>query len=126
MWEDLSVLLDRFHGFDDGLLLSFSYIYEEDQPLKVKMLFYSRNHALEGNTWSKVEVDQVEELFAKVNGAYSNAICSSVKLLRFGDVWCVDVDGNYNLAGNPGSMKEVRQFGECYVTGRSVRARIVE
>jgi hypothetical protein len=83
---------------------------------------------LEGNTWSKVEVevDQVEELFAKVNGAYSNAICSSVKLLRFGDVWCVDVDGNYNLAGNPGSMDEVRQFGECYVTGRSVRARIVE
>ena len=128
MWEDVSVLLERFHGFDDGLLLSFSYVYEEDSPLKAKMIFYSRDHSVQANIWSKVEieVDDVQELFAKVNGAYSNAICSSVKLIRFGEIWCVDVDGNYVMAGYPESMDEVRRFGECYVTGRSVRGRVID
>ncbi|WP_157379828.1 hypothetical protein [Burkholderia ubonensis] len=128
MWEDVSVLLERFHGFDDGLLLSFTFAYEGDDPLKAKLIFYSRNHSVDGNVWSKVEIEieDVQELFAKVNGAHSNAICSSVKLIRFGEVWCVDVDGNYIMAGYPKSMDEVRQFGECYVTGRNVRGRVIE
>lgn len=128
MWEDVSALLEKFHGFDDGLLVSFSYVYAEDAPLKAAMVFYAKNHSLHGNVWNKVElqVDDVDELFAKVSGAHSNVICSSVKLMRFGEIWCVDVDGNYDLAGNPASMDEVRRLGECYVTGRSVRGRIIE
>ena len=128
MCESVFTLLKQFHNFDDGLLLSFSYSYEDDQPLNAKMVFFSRNHSCMGNVWNKVEIEvlDVQELFSKVSGAHDNAICSGVKLLRFEDFWCLDVDGNYIMAGNPQSMDEVREFGECYVTGRSVRGRIIE
>lgn len=67
-------------------------------------------------------VGDVEELVAKVKGNQFNSISSGVKLLNFGDLWCIDIDGDYSLAGDPSSLDEVREDGQCYVIGRQVEA----
>jgi hypothetical protein len=80
--------------------------------------------------WNKVEVvvEEVEELHAKIRGNEFHAICCGVKLLKFGDLWCLDIDGCYTVAGDPptvgdpASLDEVRQDGYLYIIGKSVTA----
>lgn len=110
--------------FDDGLILSFRYFYTSNEPLAAEIVLYARNHKLDGNVWRKVKVvvGDVEELVAKVKGNQFNSISSGVKLLNFGDLWCIDIDGDYSLAGDPSSLDEVREDGQCYVIGRQVEA----
>lgn len=110
--------------FDDGLILSFRYFYTSNEPLAAEIFLYARNHKLDGNVWRKVKVvvGDVEELVAKVKGNQFNCISSGVKLLNFGDLWCIDIDGDYSLAGDPSSLDEVREDGQCYVIGRQVEA----
>lgn len=110
--------------FDDGLILSFRYFYTSNEPLAAEIVLYARNHKLDGNVWRKVKVvvGDVEELVAKVKGNQFNSIPSGVKLLNFGDLWCIDIDGDYSLAGDPSSLDEVREDGQCYVIGRQVEA----
>jgi hypothetical protein len=110
--------------FDDGLILSFRYFYTSNEPLAAEIVLYARNHKLDGNVWRKVKVvvGDVEEFVAKVKGNQFNSIFSGVKLLNFGDLWCIDIDGDYSLAGDPSSLDEVREDGQCYVIGRQVEA----
>jgi hypothetical protein len=110
--------------FDDGLILSFRYFYTSNEPLAAEIVLYARNHKLDGNVWRKVKVvvRDVEEFVAKVKGNQFNSIFSGVKLLNFGDLWCIDIDGDYSLAGDPSSLDEVREDGQCYVIGRQVEA----
>ena len=56
-------------------------------------------------------VGDVEEFVAKIKGNQFNSISSGVKLLNFEDLWCIDIDGDYSLAGDPSSLDEVREDG---------------
>ncbi|UOD29395.1 hypothetical protein INH39_28980 [Massilia violaceinigra] len=120
-------LFKDYHNFDDGLLVSFTYFYLPDEPLAAKIVLYARNERIGGDTWRHVEivVRDVQELCAKVKGNQFNAISSSVKLLRFGELWCVDVDGTYLYGKDPVSLDEIRKDGECYVIGRFVEVNEV-
>jgi hypothetical protein len=86
--EKAKQIFEDYHRFDDGLILSFEYFYVPNEPLAVQMIFYARNHRLEGNVWRKIKVvvKDVEELNAKVKGNQFNSISSGVKLLNFGDL----------------------------------------
>jgi hypothetical protein len=122
--ERVKQIFTDYHRFDDGLILSFEYYYVPDHPLAAQMIFYARNQRLAGNIWRKVKVvvKDVQEIRAQVNGNQINSICSGVKLLNFGDLWCVDIDSTYSLDKDPSSLEEVRRDGECYVIGRDVEA----
>lgn len=122
--ENAKQIFEDYHSFDDGQILSFGYFYASNEPLAAEMVLYARNHKLDGNVWRKVKVvvRDVEELVAKVKGNQFNSISSGVKLLNFGDLWCIDIDGDYSLAGDPSSLVEVREDGQCYVIGRQVEA----
>jgi hypothetical protein len=128
MLEDAKDLFERFHNFDDGLVLSFQYLYPENEPLTARIIFYSKNHSAFENTWNEVAVtiSEVEKLHAIVNGNQFNSICSGVKLIKFGDLWCVDIDGNYPFAEDPKSIDDVYRYGDCYVIGRHVNAEIIK
>ena len=122
--ENAKQIFEDYHRFDDGLILSFGYFYASNEPLAAEIVLYARNHKLDGNVWRKVKVvvRDVEELVAKVKGNQFNSISSGVKLLNFGDLWCIDIDGDYSLAGDPSFLDEVREDGQCYVIGRQVEA----
>jgi hypothetical protein len=122
--EKAKKIFEDYHRFDDGLILSFEYFYAPDEPLAAQIVLYARNHKHKGDIWRqvKVVVKDVQELSVKVKGNQFNSISSGVKLLNFGDLWCIDIDGDYSLAGDPISLDEVREDGDCYVIGRQVEA----
>ncbi|MDR1849553.1 MAG: hypothetical protein LBQ75_05900 [Zoogloeaceae bacterium] len=120
-------LLNDYHRFDDGWLLSFEYFFPEGaEPLSAQVVLYAYNDA--ENEWGKVKivVEDVQELCAKVSGNFISPINLGVKLLKFGDLWCLDINGNYALCKDPASLDEVRQDGYCYIIGKSVTAHIIE
>jgi hypothetical protein len=120
--EKISEILQAFHRFEDGLLLSFEFNYLSGEKLAAQVLFHARDHRVDGNVWKRVKVvvSGVEELSAKVRGCQFNSICSGVRLLRFDDYWCVDIDGNYALDADPSSVDEIRQDGDLYIIGRDI------
>ena len=123
MSQSIEDIFREYHRFDDGLLLSFEYFYRTCAPLSVQIVLHSRSHI--ENAWRKVKivVGDVQELYAKVEGNRPNSVISlGVKLIKFGDLWCIDINGNYPMLKDPSSLDEVRQYGECYVVGRSVAA----
>lgn len=67
-----------------------------------------------------IKLEDVGELVAKVKGQQFNAISSSVKLLKFGSWYCIDIDGEYELSKHPESMDSVRKHGDCYVTAKKI------
>nr|WP_156133608.1 hypothetical protein [Massilia sp. JS1662] len=120
--ESAKKIFEDYHRFDDGLILSFEYFYAPNEPLAAQIVLYARNHKLEDSIWRKIKVvvRDVQELVARVKGNQFNSISSGVRLLNFGDLWCVEIDGDYSLAGDPASLDEVRKDGQCYVIGRQV------
>ena len=119
--DRLKAVLEDYHRFDDGLRLSFEYVYEPGRPLAARILLHARNHALPGYAWRKVRiaVGDVHELRAQVRGHHFNAIGSGVKLIPAGTRWCIDVDGDYD-SGDECSVEEVRAFGTCFVIGSDI------
>lgn len=111
--ETTKQVFEDYHRFDDGLILWFKYFYLPNEPLMVEMVFHARSHTIEGKVWRKVKVvvRDVQEMQVRVNGNQFNTISSGVKLLQFGSLWCVDIDGTYNIAGDPSSLEEVRKDG---------------
>lgn len=120
-------LFHDYHNFDDGLLVSFTYFYLPDELLTAKIVLHAQNERIGGDTWRHVEivVRDVQELCARVKGNQFNSISSGVKLLQFGQFWCVDVDGTYLHGKDPTSLEEVRKDGDCYVIGRAVEVNEV-
>ncbi|MCX7292705.1 hypothetical protein [Janthinobacterium sp.] len=116
-------LFAQYHRFDDGALVSFGHVYGPQGVQAVRIVLYARNHGLEGNVWRQVAitVGDVREVLVRMPGNFINRICCGVKLLRFGDVWCVDVDGTY-AHDDPATLEEVRRDGDCYVIGGTVEA----
>ncbi len=116
-------IFQHYHRFDDGALVSIEQQYRPGGVQAVRIVLYARNHALEGNVWRQVAVTlgDVRELLIKMPGNFVNRICCGVKLLRFGELWCVDVDGAY-AHDDPTSLDEVRRDGDCYVIGGTVEA----
>ncbi|WP_232642118.1 hypothetical protein [Pseudomonas protegens] len=126
--EKISEVLQAFHRFEDGLLLSFEFNYAPGERLAAQVVFHARDHRIDGNVWKRVRVvvRGVEELSAKVSGHQFNSICSGVRLLKFDEYWCVDIDGNYALDADPASIDEVRQEGDLYVIGRDIEVYELE
>lgn len=116
-------IFEQYHRFDDGSLVSMDQRYQPHGVLSVRIVLYARNHALDGNVWRQVAitVGDVRELAVKMPGNFVNRMCCGVKLLRFGALWCVDVDGTY-AHDDPASLDEVRRDGDCYVIGGTVEA----
>ncbi|MDO8050153.1 hypothetical protein O3301_16915 [Janthinobacterium sp. SUN211] len=121
--ERTQQIFAQYHRFDDGALVSFEQAYGPRGVQSVRIVLCARNHELEGNIWRKVAitVGDVRELMMKTPGNFINRICCGVKLLRFGDVWCVDIDGTY-AHDEPATLEEVRRDGDCYVIGGTVEA----
>ena len=117
----------KYHRFDDGLLLSLKYFHDKKSgnSLAAQIVLYARNHESPVGKWDAVQVtiEGVEELCAKVNGNEFNSICCGVKFLKFGDFWCVDVDGNYPLGEDPESLDDVRKYGHCYIIGKKIKTK---
>ena len=116
-------IFQQYHRFDDGALVSIEQLYQPGGVQAVRIVLYARNHALDGNVWRQVAitVGAVREVLLKTPGNFINRICCGVKLLRFGEVWCVDVDGTY-VRDDPATLEEVRRDGDCYVIGGTVEA----
>lgn len=125
--NDIDEISLAFNRFEDGLILSFEFYYEPNQPLAATVVLHGRDHNIEGNVWKKIRVTLtgVTELSARVMGNQFNSICSGVRLLRFDDLWCIDIDGNYALDADPSSLEEVRQDGDLYVIGRRIEIQEV-
>ncbi|WP_181321559.1 hypothetical protein [Pseudomonas protegens] len=72
----ISEVLQAFHRFEDGLLLSFEFSYAPGERLAAQILFHARDHRLDGNVWKRVKVvvRRVEELSANVSGHQFNSI----------------------------------------------------
>ena len=121
--EKTQRIFEQYHRFDDGALVSFEQRYQPGGVQAVRIVLYARNHALDGNVWRQVAitVGDVREVMVKTPGNFVNRICCGVKLLRCGDVWCVDVDGTY-AHDDPVSLDEVRRDGDFYVIGGTVAA----
>jgi len=132
MSQAVENLFKDYGRFDDGWLLSFEYFYTQDEkslpaqplsapPLSARMVLYARNHAEE---WGKVKVvvEDVQELCAKVSGNCISRIICGAKLLKFGNLWCVEVNGCYEADEGPSSLEELREIGDCYVLGKSITA----
>lgn len=117
-------IFTRYHRFDDGYLVAFGYSSAPDGTTTVEMVLHGKDHQAEGNLWRsvKVTVEDVQELLARWQKNHLHRICCGVKLLRFGELWCIDVDGVYNGVDDPASIEEVRADGEFYVVGRGVKA----
>ncbi|WP_434677372.1 hypothetical protein J3P77_14770 [Pseudomonas sp. R1-18] len=122
--ESIQKIFEDYHRFDDGLIVSFEYFYPEGGALAVKIMFYARNHSLNDNVWRNVRIimHDVKELNVKVRGNQFQSISSGVKLLRFEDVWCIDVDGVFTDDEDPATLEEVRELGLCYVVGNDIEA----
>ncbi|MGZ9667031.1 hypothetical protein [Pseudomonas sp. SC3(2021)] len=120
--EQVSKVSEAFHRFEDGLILSFEFFYLPNEPLAAQVIFHARDHRVKGNVWKKVKVivGAVEELSAKVKGNQFNSICSGVRILKFDDVWCVEIDGNYDMDADPTSLAQIREDGELYIIGRQI------
>lgn len=126
--EELKKLLSDYHNFDDGLVVSFGFFYPVGEPPAAQALFYAKNHSVPGDRWDtvKIVVKDVTEFKARWKGNQPNSICAGVHLVRFGDLWCIDVDGVYGEVEDPTSIEEVRQIGDCYVIGRDVHAYVAD
>jgi hypothetical protein len=120
--EYIKKIFDDYHRFDDGLILSFGHVRKPSEKLSAEMVFHAKNQSLKGNVWRnvKVAVKDVKEFHAHVMGNESYSICSGVKLLKFGDMWCIDIDGVYDNNMDPQTMDDIRRLGRCYVTGHTV------
>lgn len=120
--EYVKKIFDDYHRFDDGLILSFGHVRKPSERLSAEMVFHARNQSLDGDIWRniKIIVRDVKEFHSHVMGNESYSICSGVKLLKFGDAWCIDIDGVYDNNMDPQTMDDIRRFGRCYVTGRTV------
>ncbi|WP_232442694.1 hypothetical protein, partial [Burkholderia ubonensis] len=100
---------------------------ESKEPPAAQGIFYAKNHSVPGDQWDTVAivVKDIVEFNARWKGNQPNSICTGVHLVRFGDLWCMDVDGVYGEVEDPKSIEEVRQFGDCYAIGRDVRFYVV-
>lgn len=121
--EKTQRMFEQYHRFDDGMLVSFEQQYRPGGVQAVRIVLYARNHARDGNVWRQVAitVGDVQEVLLRTPGNFINRICCGVKLLRFGDVWCIDIDGTY-ARDTPVTLDEVRRDGDCYVIGGTVAA----
>lgn len=117
-------ILDKYHDFDDGVMQSFSYV-NNGIGRSASMVMYARDHRNPGNSWRHVEltVDDVSELCTVMQNGQFYPILLGVRILDYGDVICLDVDGNYASTSGPASLDEVRQLGDFYVIGKNVRMR---
>jgi len=115
-------IFEKYHRFDDGLIISFEYFYEKNCPLSAKIVLFAKDHSSNKDIWRKVfiTIKDVQELCAKIKGNQFNSISNSVKLMDFDGLWCIDIDGTYDLAEDPSSLEEVRKYGECYVLGKEI------
>ncbi|WP_157636982.1 hypothetical protein [Burkholderia ubonensis] len=127
MSKNVSKLLNDYHNFDDGLVVSFGFFYPVGEPPAAQGVFYAKNHSVPGDQWDTVAivVKDIVEFNAHWKGNQPNSICTGVHLVRFGDLLCMDVDGVYGEVEDPKSIEEVRQFGDCYAIGRDVRFYVV-
>ncbi|WP_250515436.1 hypothetical protein [Caballeronia sp. INDeC2] len=126
--EELKKLLADYHNFDDGLVVSFGFFYPVGEPPAAQAILYAKNHSVPGDRWDtvKIIVKDVAELSARWKGNQPNSICAGVHLVKFDDLWCLEIDGVYGEAEDPKSIDEVRQLGDCYATGRDVHAYVGE
>lgn len=117
-------LFERYHRFDDGLIKSIEVTYGGSGSLSVDFMFYARDHSAIGDIWRNVivRVGRVSEVMLSAHGEVISSISSSVKLLSFGDLWCVEVDGTYAYGDDPRTIEEIRKYGTCYAFGRDVEA----
>jgi hypothetical protein len=122
--ESIKKLFDDYHRFDDGYIVSFEYFYSPEEKLVAKLVLEARNHRADGNVWRRVAVtmNDVKELHAEVLGDRLRRICCSVKLLNFGDLWCVDIDGAFTDPDDPSTLEEVREMGIFYLIGLDIEA----
>lgn len=122
MTDCMERILSDYNKFEDGLLLSFKYFYDENNRLAVKAVLHGRNAMSENGGWDKVciMVSDVKELCVKVKGNTFNSIFHGVSILREGALLCMDIDGNYPTGQAPSTFEEVRYYGECYVIGSRI------
>ena len=119
-------IFDDYYGFDDGLIKSFEYDFFQADALRVKIEMYARNYALEGDVWRTVRIiiEGVSEVRSVFEAGAFNVICSRVKLLRFDNAWCVEVDGDFGDI--PISLDAIRKYSTCYVIGERVEVLELE
>lgn len=128
MPENLRELLDEYHHFDDGLVVSFGFFYPAGEPPAAQGTFYAKNHSASGDRWDTVTivVKDIVEVNVRWKGNQPNSICAGVHVIKFDDLWCLDVDGVYGRVEDPKSIEEVRQLGDCYAIGRDVIFHVAE
>lgn len=119
-------IFDDYYGFDDGLIKSFEYDFFQADALRVKIEMYARNYALEGDVWRTVRIiiEGVSEVRSVFEAGAFNVICSRVKLLRFDNTWCVEVDGDFGDIAV--SLDAIRKYSTCYVIGERVEVLELE
>lgn len=89
--------------------------------MSAKVTFNVRNHSLQSDVWRNVEIKlgDVLDICMKVKKNEIHLISSGVRLFKFGELWCLDIEGKY-VGDMPSSLAQVRKEGIFYVTGRSI------
>lgn len=128
MSELAAKILERYNYLDDGLILLFEYFYPPHAKVIVKITFHARNPLADGDVWEiiSIEAGDADLIYSNVKGNNFNSILSGVRLLRFGNDWCLDVDGNYSGGEGPNSIDEIRRYGECYIIAGQFNIEIKE
>ncbi|AZL70628.1 MULTISPECIES: hypothetical protein [Pseudomonas] len=110
-------LLDEYYGFDDGVLKAFEYFFPKDGDCYVRIELYAQNYEVEGDVWRRVDIF-VREVSDVRSTVIPTVIHSKIKLLRFNEGWCLEVNGDFGV--EPASLSEVKRHSTCYVVGQSV------
>lgn len=115
-------LLKDFYNFEDGLILSFCFFYPTSMPLSAKVTICGKSPVPEVSDWETIEISatNIQEIKTKVKGNQFNSLTSGVRLIKFGDYWCLDIDGNYAYDKEPATIEEVREYGECYIIAKNI------
>lgn len=119
--DNIKEIFRNYNSFIGSSLISLAYSESRAEKMRAKLVFSACNHSLTNNPWRTVEINIVNvlDICAKLKKNDVQRISSGVKLFHVGDLWCLDIDGNYT-GGVPSSLKQVRQEGSFYVTGGSV------
>jgi hypothetical protein len=126
MSENIDLLRQTYDEFGDGAVLCVKYFYachRDNKSLTAQVVIYAMNH-MAGYTWDTIliTIEDVQELCAKTKGSYSNWLCTGIRIVKFGELYCLDVDTHYGSNdGLPKSFDEVRQHGDCYFIGHTIK-----
>lgn len=118
--ETYDAILNRFYGFDDGLIRSFRLMYSEDGTKHAEIIVACRDAESSTNeNWVAVTVsirDVSEAKFVEGSHTTLQVLSDGLHICQYDDLVGVEFGGAYET---PRTMDELRK-SEAFVVGKKV------